>query len=98
MPPWARLFKETIVSTIPSKPLPRTPKGSVQLKQAVKLYATEIDQMYDSIRDTEQGGTVGLPVSWSTLDLQTWITSIVKELLGGSVAIDENFFDQGADR
>lgn len=98
VPHWARLFKETIISTIPSKPLPRTPKGTVQLKKAVGLYATEIDEMYESLQDTQRGGSIELPASWSVSDLQVWIRFVIKELLGRNIAVDDDFFDQGADR
>lgn len=45
-PTFARLFKETIVVASPSKPLPRAAKGTVMRKQALALYAEEIEQLW----------------------------------------------------
>ena len=45
-PTFARLFKETIILAKPSKPFPRAAKGTTQRKQALALYAEEIEQLY----------------------------------------------------
>ena len=44
-PTFARLFKETIVIVNPCKPLPRAAKGTVMRKQALALYAEEIEHL-----------------------------------------------------
>ena len=43
-PTFAKIFKEMIVVTDPSKPLPRTAKGTVLRKPALALYAEEIEK------------------------------------------------------
>ena len=45
-PTFAKIFKEMILVTDPSKPLPRAPKGTIIRKQATNLYAAEIDRLY----------------------------------------------------
>ena len=45
-PTFARIFKETVIVTKPSKPFPRAAKGTVMRKQALALYAEEIEQLY----------------------------------------------------
>ncbi len=42
-PTFAKVFKEMIVVTDPHKPLPRAAKGTVIRKQALALYAEEIE-------------------------------------------------------
>lgn len=48
-PSIACLFEETIVITTPDKPLPRSAKGSVMRTEALKLYAREINAMYETL-------------------------------------------------
>lgn len=43
-PTFAKVFKEMIIVTDPSKPLPRAGKGTVLRKQALSLYAGEIEK------------------------------------------------------
>lgn len=43
-PTFAKVFKEMIVVTDPSKPLPRAAKGTVIRRQALTLYAEEIEK------------------------------------------------------
>ena len=44
-PTFARIFKEMILVTEESKPLPRVVKGTVAKHAAFKLYADEIDAL-----------------------------------------------------
>lgn len=44
-PAFARIFKEMILVTVPGKPLPRAGKGTIIRKQAMALYADEIDRL-----------------------------------------------------
>ena len=50
VPGFARIFKEMVLVTTPSKPLPRAGKGTVMRKQALALYADEVEEMYVFIR------------------------------------------------
>ena len=45
-PAFARVFKEMILVTHPSKPFPRAPKGTVPRKQVLLLYENEIDKLF----------------------------------------------------
>ena len=47
-PGFAKVFKEMIIVTDPAKPLPRAGKGTVIRKQALALYADEIEQLCES--------------------------------------------------
>jgi long-subunit acyl-CoA synthetase (AMP-forming) len=44
-PTFSRIFKEMILVASPSKPLPRTAKGTVVRKAAIALYESEIDEV-----------------------------------------------------
>ena len=48
-PAFARVFKEMILITDPSKPLPRSGKNTVIRKQAIILYSDEIKRLYDFV-------------------------------------------------
>lgn len=45
-PAYSRIFKELILVTRPDKPLPRTEKGTVMRKLALRAYNDEIEKMY----------------------------------------------------
>ena len=44
-PTFARIFKEMIIFTPAGKPLPRTGKGTVARKAALKIFSQEIDTL-----------------------------------------------------
>lgn len=44
-PGYAKIFKEMIIVADPDKPLPRSAKGAVIRKQALSLYAEEIEKL-----------------------------------------------------
>jgi hypothetical protein len=46
-PAFSRIFKEMIIVTDPARPLPRAAKGTIMRVQALRLYANEIDELYD---------------------------------------------------
>ena len=45
VPAFSRVFKEMILITDPSRPLPRVVKGTVQKKKALELYAQDIENL-----------------------------------------------------
>ena len=45
VPAFSRVFKEMILLTDPSRPLPRTGKGTLQRKKALELYAQDIENL-----------------------------------------------------
>ena len=44
-PAFAKIFKEMIIVTHPSRPLPRAAKGTIQRKAAMSMYAEEIEKL-----------------------------------------------------
>lgn len=44
-PAFAKIFKEMIIVTDPSKPLPRPAKQTIARKQALVMYADEIEKL-----------------------------------------------------
>lgn len=44
-PAFAKVYKDMILVAHPSKPLPRSAKGTVIRKQALALYASEIESL-----------------------------------------------------
>lgn len=47
---YARMTKELVCFATPSKPLERTPKGTVQRAMSVKLYETELDELFATFK------------------------------------------------
>lgn len=47
-PAFAKIFKEMIIVADPTKPFPRSPKGTIIRKQAIALYSAEIEKLYVS--------------------------------------------------
>ena len=45
-PAYSRIFKELILVAHPDRPLPRTDKGTVIRKLALKVYEEEIENMW----------------------------------------------------
>ena len=45
-PAYARIFKEMIIFTDLTRPLPRSAKGAIIRKEALALYALDIDTLY----------------------------------------------------
>lgn len=48
-PAFAHIREDMIIVTSTDKPLPRAAKGTVVRPQALKLYATEIDELFADI-------------------------------------------------
>lgn len=52
-PAFARLFKEMMIVTSSDKPLPRSAKGTVIVKQAIALYADVINKLLSTVVSTD---------------------------------------------
>lgn len=99
---FARIFKEAIIFTEPSRPLPRTPKGTIQRAKAAAMYSEEVEQTYSMIAtgkpaEGEPELSAG-PLSWDVETLTSWLLCIAEELLQRPIEIDGDLFGQGADR
>lgn len=95
---FARIFKETIIPSVPGKPFPRTPKGSIKRKQTVDLYREEIEQMYAAVEKAKGGDDIPLPDSWARSHLEPWLASLIEQLVQHPVKSQNDLFEQGADR
>ena len=57
-PTFAKIFKDMIIFTEPSKPLPRAAKGTILRKQALALYSDAIQKL--CVADILQSGRGGI--------------------------------------
>ncbi|KAG8707500.1 hypothetical protein FRC08_000466 [Ceratobasidium sp. 394] len=98
-PTHSRLARDAIIFVDPSRPLPRTPKGSIPRSAALKAYQKEIDDMYAALeKDVGVNTFVGIPESWRNLaSVQAWVSKCVGHILERDVAISGDFFQQGMD-
>ena len=95
---FARIFKEMILVASPNKPVPRTPKGTIMRKMALKMYDAEIEQIYKAVENSK-GGDIPPPLAWDKGNIQDWLLTNLNELLGRpNVDPDADLFEQGADR
>ncbi|KAF8839601.1 putative aminoadipate reductase [Paxillus ammoniavirescens] len=98
-PAFSRIFKEMILITDKGKPIPRTPKGTLQKKAALKAYATEIDALYNAVEATFQSpdGLAG-PPAWTANVLEEWLMKHADVLIPGrSINLRTDIFAQGFD-
>ncbi|KAG6860000.1 hypothetical protein C0995_000687 [Termitomyces sp. Mi166 len=70
-PAHSRIFKEMILFTLKGKPLPRTVKGSVLQKVALKDYEKEINTIHDDVEAAV--GKASSPIFWSMMDIEAWL-------------------------
>ncbi|KAJ3543082.1 hypothetical protein NM688_g5900 [Phlebia brevispora] len=97
-PAFARIFKEMILVTKPDKPLPRAGKGTVIRKQAIALYADEIDKLYDTVADSSDSKGIAPPNSWEPAELEAWLTEHAAAVGCGHIPLPTvSLFDQGFD-
>jgi hypothetical protein len=101
-PGFARIFREMIVLTEPSRPLPLTAKGTVVRKMALTLYAKEVDEVYDN-RDPD-AAIAGMnecilpPKSWYGDDLLQWLSEQASQVQNSKTFdLQLDLFAQGFD-
>ncbi|KZP19617.1 acetyl-CoA synthetase-like protein [Athelia psychrophila] len=58
-PPFSQISKERIIVTVADRPMERTGKGTVAKKATMKVYASEIDALYDSIMASAHHSNIG---------------------------------------
>ncbi|KAF9064552.1 hypothetical protein BDP27DRAFT_1405295 [Rhodocollybia butyracea] len=97
VPAFSRVFKEMVLVTSSTKPLPRSGKGTVLRKVAYKEYAKEIDQIYEIVEFNVTSSTVEPPLIWNATMVQRWLAEQVKELCHLTVDPFSNLFDNGFD-
>ncbi|KAE9392236.1 putative aminoadipate reductase [Gymnopus androsaceus JB14] len=95
VPAFSRIYKEMILIASSTKPLPRTPKGTVMRKAAYKEYEKEIDQIYEAVESNASASSG--PLTWDLSAVQQWLTAEVKDLCYNSVDLSDDIFDHGFD-
>ncbi|KAF8054252.1 putative aminoadipate reductase [Lyophyllum atratum] len=97
-PTFSRIFKEMILVTHREKPLPRTGKGTVMRKMALRAYDDEIEALYATVEQSAKGEDVVPPVSWEAEDVKTWLIEQVADIHSGKTFLTSgDLFDQGFD-
>ncbi|KAL6300002.1 hypothetical protein BKA93DRAFT_741263 [Sparassis latifolia] len=97
-PAFAKVFKETILVTDSARPFPRAAKGTVQRKQALALYESDIEELYKTIEDSSDSHGITPPSSWTIPVVQAWIAEHAGQLNDGIVpAATADLFAHGFD-
>ncbi|KZP28667.1 putative aminoadipate reductase [Athelia psychrophila] len=98
-PSFSRIFKEMIIVTDSSKPLPRVGKGTVAKKAAIKLYAAEIDALYETVEASAQSAAdVQPPATWGENDVKAWLGVQAADIHSAQpLEVDTDLFSQGFD-
>ncbi|KAI9046454.1 hypothetical protein LZ554_009203 [Drepanopeziza brunnea f. sp. 'monogermtubi'] len=99
-PSHGQLGMEKIIFTDPAKPFPRAGKGTIQKGAALKLYASEIDALYQR-SDEDQIPAQNLPkidVRDPSQDLEAKLASVIETVFSSHrLSSDEDFFSAGMD-
>ncbi|CUA76307.1 L-aminoadipate-semialdehyde dehydrogenase large subunit [Rhizoctonia solani] len=97
----SRLDERAIVFVNPTRPLPRTPKGTIPRSAALKLYSLEIEEMYATIEQDAGADTlseVQPPEVWTHFDIvSAWISGRIKDILGWDIDTTVDLFQRGMD-
>ncbi|RDB20740.1 Non-canonical non-ribosomal peptide synthetase FUB8 [Hypsizygus marmoreus] len=97
-PAFSRIFKEMILIASLDKPLPRSAKGTVQKKEAVKMYADEIEALYEVVESTKGGDAVVPPGKWDENTVKEWLLEQVRDIHPGKdISPSIDLFEQGFD-
>ncbi|TFY63083.1 hypothetical protein EVJ58_g3467 [Rhodofomes roseus] len=98
LPAFSRVFKETILVSDLSRPLPRAGKGTIQRKKALELYAHDIEQLYKTVEESSSAHGVAPPPSWDVKDVQSWLAEHAAGINDERVVDpDRDLFEQGFD-
>ncbi|KAF9479408.1 acetyl-CoA synthetase-like protein [Pholiota conissans] len=97
-PAFSKIFKELILIADPNKPLPRAAKGTVMRKQALQVYADEIEDLFATVESVQATETIEPPRAWTQQYVTQWILDQAHDL-GLSKTFDnsKNLFEQGFD-
>ncbi|KAG6867617.1 hypothetical protein C0993_000498 [Termitomyces sp. T159_Od127] len=97
-PAFSRIFKEMILITSKKKPLPRTGKGTVMRKLALKLYNNEIENIYATVEERAKIEDVVPPVTWKYEHVRAWLLQQVIDIHPSKAfEASRDFFEQGFD-
>ncbi|KAJ7845316.1 putative aminoadipate reductase [Mycena leptocephala] len=98
-PAFSRIFKEMILFTSPTKPLPRAGKGTVLRKAALNVYAADIDSLYDVVAEkTNIVDRIKPPSVWELETIQPWLLKLATDLSDKfNIFPEVDLFQQGFD-
>ncbi|KAK7007684.1 acetyl-CoA synthetase-like protein [Favolaschia claudopus] len=97
-PAFARIYKEMITVTHPSKPTIRAPKGTLMKKSTIALYREEIDKLYDTVESSaDAANDIEPPSSWASSDLFPWLKKHASLVADREISGGRDIFDQGFD-
>ncbi|TFK33796.1 acetyl-CoA synthetase-like protein [Crucibulum laeve] len=97
-PAFSRIFKEMILITSPEKPLPRSNKGNVVRKNALKIYETEIQHLYATIESNTDSEEISVPKSWDKEGINNWLIDQAKNINQNREILPlRDLFEQGFD-
>ena len=112
-PQHSRLFKEVeypdhcpsmlthllqmIIVALPSKPFTYTVKGTPRREAVINGYSAEISSLYQAVGKTAQE-QISPPRSWRYEDNLPFTRVVVQNVMGKSLADEENIFEAGGDR
>ncbi|KAJ7214255.1 acetyl-CoA synthetase-like protein [Mycena haematopus] len=97
-PAFARIYKEMILVTHPTKPMVRAPKGTVIKKPTVVLYKQEIEDLYETIEASGNAANeTEPPSSWSAENLEPWLQVHASLVADRDIRGGRDLFDQGFD-
>lgn len=102
-PSHARIHRDMILFTVPEKPMPRAGKGTVQRQSTVKLYAEEIDALYQATSEAVNGSgnqnesANGISSSDLNLNMVLKIVAAATGIDVAQISKDRNLFELGLD-
>ncbi|KAJ3824337.1 acetyl-CoA synthetase-like protein [Lentinula raphanica] len=97
-PAFSKIYKEMILVVDPEKPLPRVGKGTIAKKAALALYEAEIHEIYAAVEMNSGGNSIEPPISWNSLDLETWIVEQISDILSiEPPSVTADLFEIGMD-
>ncbi|KAK0463067.1 putative aminoadipate reductase [Desarmillaria tabescens] len=97
-PTFSKIYRDMIIVTPLTKPLPKSSKGSIHRKLSLEAFGKEISDLYSSIKsDVGLSSSVKLPSDWSSSKVYAWILDQATEVMGSPILPDVDFFQQGFD-
>ncbi|KZT05734.1 putative aminoadipate reductase [Laetiporus sulphureus 93-53] len=98
MPAFARIYKEMILVTDPSRPLVRAGKGTVIRAPSLALYETEIEALYKAVEESSNLIDVESPRSWTESEVAEWLAIQATSVNNHhTVTKSKDLFEQGFD-
>ncbi|KAK7693158.1 hypothetical protein QCA50_002724 [Cerrena zonata] len=97
-PQFARIFKEMILVTDPTKPMTRSGKGTAQRRMVLNAYADEIEKLYQLVESSSSLKNIASPVFWDAFEIEAWLCELVASIHAERrLKPNQDFFEQGLD-